>query len=262
MSEMPTKTPIKTQIKAGGSLLKHAAGAALDTILPPRCVLSGEMVDQQGMVSPDSWAALDFIHDPLCSSCGAPFGYEIEQGTHCAICIDYPPSFDSARSALKYNDQSRKLILGFKHADKTHGARAFVPWLKMAGREMLEDADALIPVPLHRWRLLKRRYNQAAIIAHYLAKETNIGVMHEALIRTRYTPIQGHLNYEERRKNVRKAFIANPKYEAEIKGKTLVLIDDVYTTGATVKECTKVLRKAGAKKIHILTLARTVKFED
>lgn len=257
MSEMPTKTAKKTS-----AILKYYGGMALNTILPPRCVLSGDMVDQQGMISPQSWAQLDFIHDPLCQSCGAPFGYEVQQGAHCASCIDYPPPFDSARAALKYNDASRNLVLGFKHADKTHGALAFVPWLKTAGRDMLSSADALIPVPLHRWRLLKRRYNQSAIIGHYLSKDTKIPMLHDALIRTRYTPVQGHMSHDERRKNVRKAFIANPVHEDDIKDKTLVLIDDVYTTGSTVKECTKALRKAGAKKIHILTLTRTVKFKD
>lgn len=246
--------------------------AALDTILPPRCVVTGEMVDRQGMISPAAWAELDFINDPICDKCGVPFGFELsglaevagfetEGGIHCMQCLDYPPPFETARAALKYNDASRDMILGFKHADQTHAALAFVPWLKMAGQGMMEDADAFIPVPLHRWRLLKRRYNQASIIAHYMSKETNIPVLHQALTRTRATATQGHLNFKERRKNVKKAFAVNEKYAASVKGKTLILIDDVYTTGSTVKECTKALMKAGAKKIHILTLARVVKAE-
>ena len=153
------------------------------------------------------------------------------------------------------------MILGFKHADQTHAARAFVPWLKNAGAEMLEEADVLIPVPLHRWRLLKRRYNQSAIIAHYLAKDMNIPVLHEGLIRTRATPTQGHLNFEQRRKNVKRAFVVNERYLSDIKGKKVVLIDDVYTTGATVKECTKALKRAGVKEVHILTLARVARYE-
>lgn len=127
---------------------------------------------------------------------------------------------------------------------------------------MLHNADAIIPVPLHRWRLLKRRYNQAAIMAHYLGRDTEVSVLYEGLLRTRSTQVQGHLNYEQRRKNVKSAFTINPKCTFNIKGKTLILIDDVYTTGATVKECAKALKKAGAKSIHVLTLARVVRYED
>ena len=254
------KEKIKTIAHTGFSV-------ALDTILPPRCVITGEMVDRQGMIAPDAWSKLDFINDPQCTKCGVPFGFEVEgiegeQGTHCLQCLDYPPPYTSARAALKYDDNSRDLILGFKHADQTHAVLAFMPWLKNAGAEMLVEADALIPVPLHRWRLLKRRYNQSSIIASALSKETAIPVLHEGLLRTRATQTQGHLNFEERRKNVKRAFVVNEKYENDIKGKSLVLIDDVYTTGATVKECAKALKKAGAKAVHILTLARVVRYES
>ena len=252
--------------------IKEIADLALDTILPPRCVVTGQMVDKQGMVAPDAWAEMDFINNPICTKCGIPFGFETsgmndiagietDGGMQCLSCIDYPPPFDSARAALKYNDHSRDLILGFKHADQTHAALAFVPWLKMAGAEMLEEADMLIPVPLHRWRLLKRRYNQSAIMAHFLHKETHIPVLYEGLVRVRHTETQGHLSFAERRKNVKRAFVVNEKYQDEVKDKMVILLDDVYTTGATAKECTKALKKAGAKEVHILTLARVVKAE-
>lgn len=247
--------------------IKTIADIALDTILPPRCVVTGEMVDRQGMIAPRAWAELDFINDPMCCKCGVPFGFEVDGiededgGSHCLQCIDYPPPYDTARSAMKYNDQSRNIILGFKYADQTHSALAFVPWLKMAGAEMLKEADAIIPVPLHRWRLLKRRYNQSAIMAHFLSRETKIAVLYEGLVRTRATPTQSYLNFKDRRKNVKRAFAVNEKREGDIKGKTIILMDDVYTTGSTVKECAKALKKAGAAKVHVLTLARVVRFE-
>lgn len=241
------------------TLLKQTAISFIDTILPPRCVVSGQIVDRQGMIAPDIWAKLDFIRKPQCHTCGFPFDFDVVEGALCASCLDYPKSFDSARAALKYDDASRDLILGFKHADKTHAALAFTPWLKMAGQEMLEEADALIPVPLHPWRLIRRRYNQAAIMAQYLARETNAPVLVDALRRVRPTPPQGHMDAKERYRNVRKAFAVEPKRLPDVKGKTLILMDDVYTTGATVNECTKVLKKAGASKVHILTLARVVK---
>ena len=247
--------------------IKEIADIALDTILPPRCVVTGEMVDRQGMIAPAAWSELDFINNPLCNKCGVPFGFEVdgvegEDGSHCLQCLDYPPLYESARAAMKYNDQSRNMILGFKHADQTHNALAFVPWLRKAGAGMLDEADAIIPVPLHRLRLLKRRYNQASIMAHYLGRDAHIPVIHDALLRTRSTKTQGHLNFQQRRKNVKRAFAVSDIRADAINGKTLILIDDVYTTGSTVKECTKALLKSGAKEVHILTLARVVRYED
>ena len=234
---------------------------AVDTVLPPRCVVTGEMVDQQGMIAPEAWGQLDFIADPKCAQCGFPFEFEVEKGTLCAQCLDRPPPFETARNALKYNDASRDLVLGFKHADKLHAVLAFIPWMEKAGAEMLEDADYLMPVPLHRWRLLGRRYNQSAIIAQALSKSSKIPTMVDGLMRVRATPSQGYLKAVERHKNVKRAFKINPKRKTEIKGKTIVMIDDVYTTGATVKECTKELLKSGAARVHILTLARVVRDE-
>ena len=232
---------------------------ALDTVLPPRCVVNGEIVEVQGMISPQAWSELDFIGDPMCASCGFPFDFEVEEGSLCAGCLEHPPPYEKARSALTYNDISRDIILGFKHADKTHLVKAFVPWLRRAGQEMLQEADMIVPVPLHRRRLLARRYNQAALIAKALAKEQGLQCEVDLLERVKATPSQGHLRIKERYKNVRRAFALNPKAKVDVKGKTVLLIDDVYTTGATVKECTKVLLKAGASKVYVLALARVVR---
>jgi ComF family protein len=239
--------------------LKRAGAMAVDMILPPRCVLSGEPVERQGMITPQVWAGLDFIETPFCASCGLPFSFEVEEGLLCTACLDHPPPFQSARAALRYNDTSRDLILGFKHADKTFAVKAFSPWLRRAGAEMLEEGDLLVPVPLHYRRLVARRYNQAALIAFELGREAKIECIPDALLRTRATPSQGHMNAGERHKNVKRAFAVNPRRKEILAGKTVILIDDVYTTGATVKECTKALLKGGARAVHVLTLARVVK---
>ena len=231
----------------------------IDTVLPPRCVLTGEIVDSNGKLSPAAWGGLDFISRPFCNTCGIPFDFEVEQDGCCISCLDRPPPFKTARAAVRYNDTSRDLILGFKHADKLHIVEAFVPWMMTAGRKMLKDADMLIPVPLHRRRLLSRRYNQAAILSDALSRKTNIPSYPLAMRRTRSTQSQGHLTAGERHKNVKEAFDLHPAYTSRIKGKTVILIDDVYTTGATVKECTKTLRKSSADDVHILTLARVVR---
>lgn len=133
---------------------------------------------------------------------------------------------------------------------------AFMPWLKRAGASVLPQADFLVPVPLHR-RLIGRRYNQAAIIAFALGKETGIKVVPDMLVRTRHTPSHEHLKAKERFQNVKRAFAFNSKYQ--VQGKTIVLVDDVYTTGATVSECTNALLNGRAEKVHVLTLARLCK---
>ena len=240
------------------ALKTHCFGA-IDILLPPRCPVMGEIVDRQAMVSPGAWAGLNFIADPLCTHCGIPLDFSMDGEEKCTACFDYPPAFDSARAALKYNDVSRDLILGFKHGDKTHVVQSFTPWLEKAGKVMLASADYLIPVPLHRNRLVARRYNQAALIAQALSRSVDIPHLPLALRRMRATPSQGHMTNEERAKNVSGAFAVNPAYREDIKGKNIILIDDVYTTGATVQECTKVLRESGATQIHILTLARVVR---
>jgi ComF family protein len=246
----------------GAQIQKHIQGvvmAVVDTVLPPRCVLSGEIVDRQGMLAPQIWTELSFMSAPLCACCGLPFEFEVEKGSLCGACLEDRPEYETARAALRYDDLSRRLILGFKHGDQMQAVVAFMPWLKAAGAEMLKEADFLVPVPLHRWRLFRRRYNQAAVLAHYLAKDTGLPVMMDAMMRVRATPPQGHLSAKDRYKNVQRAFAVNSARASAIKGKTIILMDDVYTTGATVRECTKALLKAGAAKVHVLCVARVVK---
>lgn len=251
-------------------LISNAFTAFIDRVLPPRCVLTGQKVEAQGMLAPEAWAALNFIASPFCARCGSPFAYEIAndpapsfagmgETVVCVTCLNRPPPYRTARAALKYDDSSRPLILGFKHGDKTHMASAFAPWLARAGGEMLESAEMLIPVPLHRWRLLSRRYNQSAILCAALSRVTGIPAHPGALRRVRATPSQGSLNAAERHDNVRKAFAVAPSFEDKLRNRSVVLVDDVYTTGATVRECAKTLLAAGALRVDVLTLARTAK---
>lgn len=234
--------------------------AAIDVILPPRCVVSGDLVDRQGMISPSGWRKLDFISAPFCKCCGYPFDYDVGDESLCASCLQDTPVFTSARAALRYEEGSRDLILGFKHGDKTHAVRSFVPWLMRAGQTMLEEADYLVPVPLHRSRLLRRRYNQAALMAFALSRECGTPCLPMGLGRVRATTSQGHLHADERAKNVRKAFSVPNNVRARLQEKKIILIDDVFTTGATVSECTKALLGAGAHEVHVLTLARVANF--
>lgn len=235
----------------------------IDIILPPRCVFTGDHVDAQGTISPQIWASLNFLSDPLCRCCGFPFEFKVASGEEalCAACLKEKPVFTMARSALAYDEASKDFVLGFKHGDRMEAAVPMMPWLKMAGKDFWEQADVIVPVPLHRWRLLRRRYNQAAVMASYLGKSVSKTVCLDGLIRVRATPTQGHLKAKEREKNVRRAFAVNPCRSHMLKGKNIVLIDDVLTTGSTVTECAKELLNAGGSNVYVLTLARVVKPE-
>ncbi len=231
----------------------------IDLILPPRCVLSGEIVAMQGTLSPDSWQSLRFLAAPYCAICGYPFEFETEKDGLCGGCLAEKPPFTSARAALAYDEASRDLILKFKHADHLQAVPTLTPMLLRAGQEMLEQCDLLVPVPLHRWRLLGRRYNQAALLAWALSRATGKTVLPDALLRTRATVSQGHMKAHNRAANVRHAFAIHPKMADRIAGKIIVLVDDVYTTGATVRECTDMLLRGGAAQVHVLAVARVVR---
>lgn len=234
----------------------------LNSVLPPRCPFTGDVVDSAGTVSPAAWSELSFLSEPCCAACGFPFEFAMPSGAGdslCAACLADRPEFSRARAALAYTDASRDLILGFKHGDRLESVTVMIPWLRQAGASLLDDADIIVPVPLHRWRLLARRYNQAAIIGAALARDRALAFCADALMRTRATPTQGHLNANERQKNVRRAFAAHPNRKTRISGQRVLLIDDVYTTGATVRECTKALLDGGAKDVSVLTLARVVR---
>jgi ComF family protein len=233
----------------------------LNTLLPPRCAATGEIVDIQGMVTSDFWQQLEFIESPLCLQCGLPFGFEIAGEALCAACMEQPPVFDRARSAVIYNDASRKLILGFKYGDKLHSIHTFIPWLLRAGQDLFPSADFIIPVPLHPKRLRMRKFNQSALIAQGLAKKTTALYLPQSLQRRRHTPPQKGLSAKARSKNVQGAFCVPPQRQAQLRDKTVILVDDVYTSGATLNECARALKAGGVAAVYVLTLARVMKDE-
>lgn len=239
--------------------LRQVAMFALDTILPPRCLACGETVAQQGQVCSDCWVGIDFIAGAVCHHCGLPFEVPMEPGAVCAACAAAPPPWDRARSVMRYGETSRRLILRFKHGDRLESVPSFGQWLARAGQELLGDAELVAPVPLHRWRLFRRRYNQSAMLALALGKAARVPVVPDLLARIRATPSQGGLGAKERADNVRGAFAVREKHRAGVAGRRILLIDDVLTTGATVGACARVLTRAGASSVDVLTLARVVK---
>jgi ComF family protein len=232
---------------------------ALDSLLPPRCLACGAMIGDDGGLCPVCWSGLSFIAEPLCEICGAPLPFAAADGdgrTLCSDCALAAPAFARARAALTYNGASKPLVLGFKHADRLHAARAFAAWMLRAGSGPLNDADVIIPIPLHRRRLFFRRFNQAAVLAQELGRLTGRPVMVDALERRHATPPQGRLGREERRRNVAGAFAVTPAGIRAAAGRRALLVDDVLTTGATAGECARALLAAGATAVDVLTLAR------
>jgi ComF family protein len=241
------------------SLIKQVLHTSVDFLLPPRCLLCYERTTDPHNVCAGCWQGLTFISKPLCITCGLPFDFGIEDELSCAPCLDHPPSFEKMRSAVAYNDTSRHLVLSFKHGDMLQTAKLLSRWMLNAGRDLVDQADVIIPVPLHRLRLMWRQYNQAAILTNEIAKLSGKPRHNEILIRTRYTPSQGKKTYKERVKNVKSAIQLNKKYLDHLKGKKVLLIDDVYTTGATIEECCRILKSGGAQSVNVLTFARVVK---
>jgi ComF family protein len=239
---------------------KRAGRGALDFLYPPLCIGCRTMVAEPGNLCATCWQEVDFLDGPACECCGLPFELDPGPGTRCAGCLAEPPAFDRARAVMRYDEASRGPILALKHADRLDLIPGFARWLGRAGRELLGEIDVIIPVPLHASRLWGRRYNQSAELARALGRLSGKTVTPQALIRVRATPSQGDMpSAKARRRNMRGAFKVPPGRDAAIKGRAVLLIDDVFTTGATVEACARALKRAGATKVHVLALARVVK---
>jgi ComF family protein len=239
--------------------VRRGGTAILDALLPPQCLSCRAIVDRPGHLCATCWRDMTFIAPPYCACCGLPFGVEAGPDLLCGECLARPRAFDRARAVLRYDEASRGPILAFKHADRTDAAPAFARWIVPAIGPLLAEADLIVPVPLHRWRLWRRRYNQAALLAQWLGRHAGKPVRPDLLLRRRATPSQGHLGRAERARNVAGAFAVAPRHRAAIAGRRVLLVDDVLTTGATVEACARALRRAGASHVDVACLARVVR---
>jgi ComF family protein len=239
---------------------KRAGGAALDLLYPPLCLVCRAPVREARGLCAACWKGLTFLEPPLCGCCGLPFEYDPGADSLCAACLSDAPAFDAARAAVAYDDAAKGAILALKRADRLEFAQLFSLWLKRAGQALLDEADVIAPVPLHWRRLWLRRYNQSAVIAQRLARLCGKPFEPQALLRTRPTPSQGEMvSVKARRRNMQGAFKVNPKRIAALQGRTVLLIDDVLTTGATIEACARALKRAKAEKVLVLTVARVAR---
>lgn len=229
----------------------------LDIALPLQCVSCREPVTGEGLCAA-CWGQLSFIAPPFCPKLGIPFVYDPGPGLLSMQAIADPPAYQRARAAVRYDDVAKTMVHGLKYHDRTDLAPAMGRWMARAGRELLDDADLLVPVPLHWRRGWSRRYNQSGALARIISHTAGVPIAGDALRRMRPTQPQIGLSRSARAGNVQGAFAVPPEKKATVQGRRIVLIDDVLTSGATVDACARALLRARAASVDVLVFARVV----
>jgi ComF family protein len=237
--------------------IRAAFARTLDVALPTLCASCREPVDGSGLCAA-CWARLTPIARPYCERLGVPFAYDPGPGVLSIEAISDPPAYHRARAAVRFDDVARSLVHALKYGDRLDLAPTMARWMARAGREILADADALVPVPLHWRRLWARRFNQSAQLGKTISAESGVPIAENALKRVKATAQQVGLSQAERATNVQGAFRVPADHKAEVMGRNLVLIDDVLTSGATVDACARSLLRAGARQVDVLVFARVV----
>ena len=237
--------------------VRQAAKLALDIALPTLCVACREPVDGEGVCA-DCWTKLSFIAPPYCPRLGIPFVYDPGPDMLSMEAIAAPPAFARARAAVRYDEVARTLVHALKYQDRTDLAPTMGRWMARAGRELLDGADMLIPVPLHWRRAWRRRYNQSGALARVIQDQSGVKLRADLLSRVRATEQQVGLSRAQRASNVQGAFEVSTDRRPEVAGRHVILIDDVLTTGATLDACARALLRAKAAQVDVLVFARVV----
>ncbi|KQT54005.1 MULTISPECIES: ComF family protein [unclassified Aureimonas] len=240
-------------LKVGGRFAASSLGRFLFPPVCPGCQAATERADA---LCAQCWTGLSFIERPYCEVLGLPFSYDLGRGFLSAEAIADPPPFARLRAAVIYRDLAARLVASLKYNDRTDLVPLMAGWMSRAGAELIAEADVVVPVPLHARRLWRRRFNQSAELGHLIARNAKVPYAPRALLRVKQTRAQVGLGPAERRLNVRGAFAVPPERVGEINGRRVLLIDDVYTTGATVSSATRALKRAGARDVDVLAFAR------
>lgn len=230
----------------------------VDFALPPRCPACGMIVRDDGSFCEPCWSGLDFLSGPACAACNLPFAEDRGPGALCAQCMAATPAHDGVRAAVAYCETARALVLKLKHGRRIGMARVI-------GRHLARHAEPgalLVPVPLHRWRIWRRGFNQSALVAAELARRTGLTLGTDLIERRKATPMLGGLGREARARTLRGAFQVPSHKRGELKDRTVLLVDDVYTSGATANACARVLKRAGAARVVVLCWARVLKIDE
>ncbi len=243
-----------TGFRAG---FRIAAGRTLNVALPPLCPACRGLVGENGLCA-DCWGKLSFIAPPYCERLGIPFAYDPGAGVLSMQALADPPAYQRARAAVRYDDIARTLVHALKYGDRIELAPLMGRWIARAGHELLAQADALVPVPLHWRRLWMRRFNQSMLLSKAISYANGVPIAETALKRVKATVQQIGLSKTERAQNVQGAFRVPPEGKAAVKGRRLILVDDVLTSGATSDACARALLRAGAANVDVLVFARVV----
>ncbi len=240
------------------SAFRQAGRLALDLLLPSHCLTCDQPVDAPGQLCPACFEQTNFITDPCCARCGVPFETRERGGAtgECANCQADPPPWGQARAALRYDAQSKRIILPLKYGDRVENARALAPMMVRAGAELLRAADWLVPVPLHRTRMITRRYNQAALLAHAVGRLAGRKTLLDALRRVRATTPLAELSPTRRAEEMDGAITVQARRRALLADSRVLLVDDVLTSGSTARACVAALQAAGATRVDVLAAAR------
>ena len=229
--------------------------AGIDLVTPPRCLTCSANVTEGAALCVPCWQKLAHISPPVCDALGTPFAYDEGEGALSPAAIADPPVWSRGRAAVAFDDASRELVHQLKYGDRQEAGLLMARMMAAAGRELLAECELIIPVPLHRFRLWQRRFNQAAFLALRLSEASGKPCFTDVLLRTQPTRSQVGLDAEARRKNVRRAFLIDTDGRSRIDGKRVLLVDDVRTTGATAAACAETLLKAGASAVDVLSFA-------
>ena len=242
-----------------GELARSVVTGLLDLALPPQCLHCDTPVAGRGALCPACWAKLRLIEKPYCARLGIPFAYDLGSGALSAEAIADPPPFDRCRAVATYDDVARTLVHGLKYRDRLDLAAWMARWMLRAGSDLVTEAAVVVPVPLHRRRLWGRRFNQSALLARTVAMGAGKPFAPLALARVRATAQQVGLSAGERDRNVRGAFQVPVEARIAVAGRRVLLVDDVLTTGATVRAATRALLRGRAAAVDVLVFARVVR---
>ena len=245
-------------LRSGGAALRTGALAAIGIVYPPSCIACHGAIAQAQALCARCWAGIGFIERPYCERLGTPFAVDLGAGLLSPAAIADPPVFARARAVCRFDGTARDLVHRLKYGDRIELALTLGRMMAQAGRELLAEAELIVPVPLHRTRLWSRRFNQASALARILARDGHAVIAEDALVRVKRTRRQVGLTRPQRADNLQGAFRVPPAARARLDGRRVLLVDDVLTTGATANAAARALLRAGAAKVDVLTFARVV----